>query len=217
MTPVPMTPVPMIPVQMIPGWIGPLAGSVGPLGAAVLIGLVTLRRLLPRGIPVALAGGVMTGLVGGIVTGGLARWLSRSGEGGTSGELHGFGLEAPAVGGLLSTASILVYALALGVALRCWRVPVFELMTLVLLLPGLAFQLLMVTGVVAAPPPPVLPLLPPADFMLDLRSRADGVVAPGFWTGAAVWALHVTGLLALASWGRRGADSGRKEARANGA
>lgn len=200
---------------MTSGWIGPLAGNVGPLGAALLIGLVTLRRLLPRGLPGALAGGVIAGLVGGIVAGWVGRWLSSSGAGGISGGLHGTGLGVPAVGGLLSAGSILVYALALGAALRSWRVPIFEVVTLVLLLPGLAFQLLGVTGVVAAPSPPVLHLLPPADFMLDLRSRADGVAAPGFWTGATVWAMHVTALLALATWGRRERGSGRKEAGAN--
>lgn len=189
-------------------WIGLLAETVGPLGAALLIGLVTLRRLLPRGLPGALAGGVMTGLMGGILAGWLARWISASGKSGTVEGAQGFGLEVPEVGGLLSAGSILVYALALGAVLRSWRVPLFELTTLVLLIPGLAFQLLVVTGVMSAPPRPVFHLLPPADFMLDLVSWAGGVATPGFEVGAAVWGLQVSGLLALATWGRRGTGSG---------
>lgn len=199
---------------MMPGWIGPMAGSVGPLGATLLLGLFTLRALLPRGLPAALTGGMVAGLLGGGLAGWLAwalsrgrpRWLAVHGEGVATGGLHGIGMgipEIPGVGELLSVGSILAYALALGAALRSWRIPLFELTTLVLLLPGLAVQLLVVTDVVSAPPLPVIHFLPPADFMLDLRSWAGGVRGPGFGMGAAVWGLHIAGFLSLAAWGRR--------------
>ena len=199
---------------MTPGWIGPMAGSVGPLGATLLLGLVTLRGLLPRGLPAALTGGMLAGLLGGSLVGWLAQalsrgrppWLALHGEGVAIGEFHGIGRgipEMPGVGELLSVGSILAYALALGAALRSWRTPLFELTTLVLLLPGLAVQLLVVIDVVSAPPRPVIHFLPPADIMLDLRSWAGGVRRPGFGMGAAVWGLHMAGFLGLAAWGRR--------------
>ena len=192
---------------MTPGWIGLLAESVGPLGATLLLGLVTLRGLLPRGLSIALSGGMMMGLLGGTFAGwlsrGLSRGLSLQGASVAAGGLLQISLEIPGVGELLSVGSILAYTLALGAALRSWRIPLFELTTLVLLLPGLAVRFLVVTDVVSAPPFPVLHLLPPADFMLDLRSWAEGVRAPGFGTGATVLGLHIAGLLGLAAWGRR--------------
>jgi len=192
---------------MTPGWIGLLAESVGPLGATLLLGLVTLRGLLTRGLSAALTGGMMAGLLGGTLAGGLSRGLSRGlslqGESVAAGGLHPSGLGIPGVGELLSVGSILAYTLALGAALRSWRIPLFELTTLVFLLPGLAVQFLVVTDVVSVPSLLVLHLLPPADFMLDLRSWAEGVRAPGFGRGATVWGLHIAGLLGLAAWGRR--------------
>jgi hypothetical protein len=193
-----MTPVPM----------DPLAGSLAPLGSVLVIGLVTLRILLPRGLPLALGGGLVAGLLAGLLLATLARLvtagLAPAAAGGGSTRMLGPGPGLPGMGEWLSVGSILVYGLALGAALRRWHVPLFEPATLVLLLPGLLFQLLVVSGVAGPLPAAGVHLLPPAAFMLDLRSLDGATAAPGFGTGAAVWGIHVALLLAVAARGGGG-------------
>jgi len=125
---------------------------------------------------------------------------------------------------LLFLLAALVYLLALAACLHSWRMPLPELVALLLFVPALPLQLLVQAGVLSTPRDVGLYLLPPASFMVDLPGWAVGAVrrggwnpldwpggmaGPGFGTGALVWILHVGLFLGLARWGCRRA--GRRD------
>jgi len=128
----------------------------------------------------------------------------------------------PEPGGfLLFLLAAQVYLLALAACLSSWRLPLAELVALLLFVPALPLQLLVHAGVLSTPGGLGLYLLPPASFMVDLPGWAVGtwsrggwnpfawqreLSSPGFGTGALVWALHVGLLLGLAGWGRHRRD-----------
>jgi hypothetical protein len=129
---------------------------------------------------------------------------------------------------LLSLLAAQVYLLALAAFLARWRMPLAELVALLLFVPALPLQLLVHAGVLSTPRDLGLFLLPPASFMVDLPAWAvgtwgrggwnpftwpRGMAGPGFGTGALVWVLHVSLLLGLAGRGchrpgLRGPDPG---------
>ncbi|CAN5764380.1 hypothetical protein BH23GEM11_BH23GEM11_17780 [soil metagenome] len=109
------------------------------------------------------------------------------------------------------------YLLALAACLSSWRVPMAELVALLLFLSALLLPPLVQIGVLS-PPRGISPyVLPPAAFMVDLPGWAlgswshggwnpfawpGGMAPPGFGTGAFAWIVHVGVLLGLACWGR---------------
>lgn len=175
----------------------------GPSKGRGVRGLAALCAPPTRGLISSIGGGAVAGIAAAVV---VALGIGRNPLSGSS---------------LLFFLAAQLYLLALAAALSSWRMPLAEVIALVLFVPAIPLQLLVHAGVLPISGGPALYFLPPASFMVDLPIWAvgtwrgagwnplawpRGMAGPGFGRGALVWTLHVGLFLGLARWGRRRRD-----------